>query len=334
MTDSKESPKVLALVKEVEALRTRLRDAQRAQDELREQMAPVERLKSEIRKHKQLREEAEMQLETSEAKVAELQRRVGSLLADLAQQRRETEKFQGRAEELERLCAELGKSERGSQAELFRAQERVQLSRVEAFNCTLAEQRAQEEREEALAKVHSKAQQLQALKAEWTVLSEQTTEVREELVEKRAVVNCLQKEHGQLRKEHLELQQSFAQQREALHGATAEVQALRERSEGLEAELQRRQEAEAQAKVQETTHEPEPSGNFQISLPAAPRAVAAPEGAQLFRSAMDDLELPGLANYLQREMKCLKSRRDYPRCAAARQMRGRILDGHSATLFS
>ena len=37
----------------------------------------------------------------------------------------------------------------------------------------------QEEREEALAKVHSKAQQLQALKAEWTVLSEQTTEVRE-----------------------------------------------------------------------------------------------------------------------------------------------------------
>lgn len=60
-----------------------------------------------------------------------------------------------------------------------------------------------------------------------------------------------------------------------------------------------------QAKVQETTHEPEPSGNFQISLPAAPRAVAAPEGAQLFRSAMDDLELPGLANYLQREMKRL-----------------------------
>lgn len=53
---------------------------------------------------------------------------------------------------------------------------------------------------------------------------------------------------GATRKEHLELQQSFAQQREALHGATAEVQALRERSEGLEAELQRRQEAEAQAR--------------------------------------------------------------------------------------
>lgn len=62
-------------------------------------------------------------------------------------------------------------------------------------------------------------------------------------------------------------------------------------------------------------------------------AMEVVDKARLFRSAMEDRELPALANYLQREIGCLKSRRDYPRCAAARQMRGRILEACHGPLF-
>lgn len=58
----------------------------------------------------------------------------------------------------------------------------------------IAKNRAEEERDDANARAHSKEQQLRALKAEWTVLSNHDAKIQEELVEKRVMVNALQKE--------------------------------------------------------------------------------------------------------------------------------------------
>eukprot|EP00435_Cladocopium_sp_Y103_P045526 s756_g13.t1 len=122
-----------------------------------------------------------------------------------------------------------------------------------------------------------------------------------------------------LRKEHAELQEQ----------SLAEVEALRVRSDMLETDLK-------------TCKPPPPSETLADAEPLALQdlapadwreALEVVDKARLFRSAMDERELPALANYLQREISCLKSRRDYPRCAAARQMRGRILDACHGPLF-
>eukprot|EP00913_Durusdinium_trenchii_P009710 g9123.t1 len=54
---------VVALTEEVHSLRGKLRDAQMLQAELQEQLVPVERLKAQIRKEKQMRAQAEQQID-------------------------------------------------------------------------------------------------------------------------------------------------------------------------------------------------------------------------------------------------------------------------------
>ncbi|CAL1156971.1 unnamed protein product [Cladocopium goreaui] len=244
--------------------------------------------------------------EVLEMEKRKLNDEVNRLLRDLVFQKGETMKFENRSLDLEKLVVQLGQSERGAQGELLRAQEREQLSRVDAFNSGIAKRSAEEERDEALARAHSKEQQLKALKAEWSVLCHHHEKLQEELVERRVEVNALTKDQVVLRKEHVELQEKHQAQEEALQQSLAEVEALRVRSDMLETDLK-------------TCKPPPPSETLPDMDNEQPLALVK---ARIFRSAMD----PALANYLQREISCLKSRRDYPRCAAARQMRGRILD--------
>ncbi|CAK9016541.1 unnamed protein product [Durusdinium trenchii] len=336
-TSEKESPKVVALTEEVHSLRGKLRDAQMLQAELQEQLVPVERLKAQIRKEKQMRAQAEQQIETMEGEAKKLNDQIAKLVKDLVAQKGETMKFEDRCLDLEKLCAQLGQSERGAQASLFRAHEREQLSRADAFTSGIAKNRAEEERDDANARAHSKEQQLRALKAEWTVLSNHDAKIQEELVEKRVMVNALQKEKALLQKAHRELEVQCEAKHEALQQSKAEVQALRERSEMLEAE---RLNLEKLKEWVEARHIPEDPPQTSLELSKALVPIPPPQpadramNARLFRSAMDDQELPAFPNYLRREMSCLKSRRDYPRCAHARQMRGRILDASHGPLFA
>jgi len=327
-----------ALTEEVHSLRAKLKDLQRSEHELQEQLVPIERVKSQMRKEKKLKEEAEYQIQVLEIEKQKLNDEVSRLVKDLVFQKGETLKYENRSLDLEKLCAQLGQSERGAQGELLRAQEREQLSRVDAFNSGLAKSRAEEERDEALARAHSKDQQLKALKAEWEVLSSHDAKLQEDVVEKRVTVNALTKDQVLLRKKHVELQESFDAQEAAFQQATCEVQALRERCEMLEADLK----SWKGARPPDTTGEdrpvdevpPQKTSGSDLAL-AMVKFEPVQHGERHFRSAMDDRDLPSLANYLQREIRCLKSRRDYPRCAAGKQMRGRILDSaHHGPLFS
>eukprot|EP00435_Cladocopium_sp_Y103_P036086 s756_g9.t1 len=189
-----DTAKVAALTEEVHTLRSKLKEAARGQQELTEQLVPIERLKAQMRKEKKLKEEAEHQIEVMEMEKRKLNDEVNRLVRDLVFQKGETMKFENRSLDLEKLVVQLGQSERGAQGELLRAQEREQLSRVDAFNSGIAKRSAEEERDEALARAHSKEQQLKALKAEWSVLSHHHEKLQEELVERRVEVNALTKD--------------------------------------------------------------------------------------------------------------------------------------------
>lgn len=320
-----DAAKVATLTEEVHTLRVKLKDLQRGQQELTEQLVPIERLKSQMRKEKKLKEEAEHQIEVLEMEKRKLNDEVNRLLRDLVFQKGETMKFENRSLDLEKLVVQLGQSERGAQGELLRAQEREQLSRVDAFNSGIAKRSAEEERDEALARAHSKEQQLKALKAEWSVLCHHHEKLQEEVVERRVEVNALTKDQVVLRKEHVELQEKHQAQEEALQQSLAEVEALRVRSDMLETDLKTCKPPPPSETLPDMDNE-QPLALVKELAADWRESMEVVDQARIFRSAMDDKELPALANYLQREISCLKSRRDYPRCAAARQMRGRILD--------
>ena len=331
-------PTVDILRHEIIGLKTKLRDAVRAQEDLREQLVPIERLKLEWRNEKGLREKTEEQVKSLEGKVHQLTSRLEDLNEELREQKAETRKYENRCLEFEKVCAELGQQERGAQVQLLRAQEREQLSRVDAFNSTLARAKAEELYQESEAKAHSREQQLCALKADLQVLGAHTADVRDELVQKRVAVNSLGKEHAALKRDHAELRKDFAGQQEALQQAMAELGALQEYQAKLELDLQ----AAAQARKASGASHPENSllSHAQPDRPerkapqAPPLELPAPHETTLaFRTAMEDKDLPGLAQHLQLQMSRLKSRRDYPRCAAARQLRGRILGVERGPLF-
>ena len=326
----KGAPSVEVLRQEIIGLKKKLKDAVKSQEELREQLVPIERLKLEWRNEKSLREKTEEQVRSLEAKIKKLTGKLEDVNEELLQQKAETRKYESRCLEFEKVCAELGQQERGAQVQLLRAQEREQLSRVDAFNCTLAKTRAEELCQEASAQAHCREQQLLALKADLRVLGGHAADVRDELFEKRVAVNSLDKEHAALKREHAELKKDFGSQQEALQQATAELGALQECKARLEQDLQlARQTKEASG----ATH-PMESLAFHAQPDLPPKKLAptlqlpTPHDSTLaFRSAMDDKDLPGLARHLQLQMSRLKSRRDYPRCAAGRQLRGRILGG-------
>mmetsp|Transcript_131027 Transcript_131027/g.184705 ORF Transcript_131027/g.184705 Transcript_131027/m.184705 type:complete len:374 (+) Transcript_131027:2-1123(+) len=325
------TPSVEVLRQEVINLKTKLRDAVKSQEDLREQLVPIERVKLEWRNEKTLREKTEDQVRSLESKVLHLTRKLEDVNGELHQQKAETRKYEDRCLEFEKVCAELGQQERGAQVQLLRAQEREQLSRVDAFNHTLARANAEKRSEEALAKVHSREQQLHALKADLHVLGGHTADVRDELFEKRAAVNSLGKEQAALKREHAELKRNFDGQQEALNQAVAELGALQECKARLEQDLKSARE------MKEVSGVPHPMDalishvqpdRLERKPCAPPLQLPAPHDSTLaFRSAMDDKDLPGFAKHLQWQMSRLKSRRDYPRCAAARQLRGRILGG-------
>mmetsp|Transcript_57005 Transcript_57005/g.102433 ORF Transcript_57005/g.102433 Transcript_57005/m.102433 type:complete len:351 (+) Transcript_57005:61-1113(+) len=327
------------LRQEIINLKTKLREAVKTQESLREQLVPIEKLKHEWRNEKQLREKSEGQVNSLEGKIRQLTTRVDSLVEELREQQAETAKYENRCLEFEKVCAELGQQERGAQALLLRAQEREQLSRVDAFESTLRAKRAEELRQEAIAKTHSKEQQLCALKADLKVIGSHAADKRDELFHTSVAANALEKEHSVLRKEHAKLAEDFRCQHEALQDTLAELGTLKERNERLEADLHAK-ETRLVAQVPHPneifashTQPDRPEKKTALLLPLQPLLPAQHDSTLAFRSSLDDKDLPGLADYLQRQVSRLKSRRDYPRCAAARQLRGRILKSDRGPLF-
>ncbi|CAE7258521.1 prfA [Symbiodinium natans] len=338
----KGAPSVEVLRQEILGLKTKLRDSLKAQEDLREQLVPIERLKLEWRNEKGLRERTEEQVRSLEAKIHQLTSKLADVSEELQEQKAETRKYENRCLEFEKVCAELGQQERGAQVQLFRAQEREQLSRVDAFNSTLARAKAEELCQDAAATAHSREQQLCALKADLQVLSGHAADVRDELFEKRVAVSSLGKEHAALKRDHAELRREFDSQQEALRQAMAELGALQECKARLELDLQsvrESREASVPHPWEALMSHTQPDKLERKLAPHTPRApplqLPIPHDSTLaFRNAMDDKDVPGLAKHLQWQMSRLKSRRDYPRCAAARQLRGRILGGEPGPLFS
>ncbi|CAE8612625.1 unnamed protein product [Polarella glacialis] len=319
----------------------------------------MDRLKGELnaerRKHEATKEEALGWEEQS----SEFSRRLGAVEAAEHTAREDAKLWRTRCLELESACATIATQDRESRSSLLRAQDRAKLAQSAAIDHSVALAKSENAELHALSQARGEEREAQSLRSDLAAVGRLAATARSELSESRSEAAALRSQQSSLESHCADLRTEACAQRQALDEARCCLAALHVRNSHLDAELlvwtSRKSQPDGPAVDALREHSSWPPAAADIAAavvlpltdgsgagsPASPAEKIhgygqyGEGGARLgWSSAAADLELPRLPAHLQRNLAALPSRREYPRNARARQLRGRILEGGHGPLFS
>eukprot|EP00930_Biecheleria_cincta_P096214 TRINITY_DN88092_c0_g1_i1.p1 TRINITY_DN88092_c0_g1~~TRINITY_DN88092_c0_g1_i1.p1 ORF type:complete len:370 (+),score=96.62 TRINITY_DN88092_c0_g1_i1:119-1228(+) len=321
------------LNQEIRALKLRLKETQDAKASLETKIVSVDRVRSELRAEQEKHSKTKDRVKALEDKVNEQAGIIKQIEAQVQIRDEQLTAANGRCLELESACALLGEQDGARKAELLIAREKQHLAQAAILDKTIALAEAESRELRVLDEIRTHEREAGTLRNAVQVLDAYAASAKEELFRHREEGAVSKARQDALELRCAKLQQSFEVQQGALQSSMFALGTLREKQAQLEESLEKKHTPALDALS--------PTGSAaaagvclalrpdRMELPlstvvaqgcGSPRSLARSP-----RSAMVDRDLPKLAPHLQQDVARVSSRREYPRCAASKQLRGRIL---------